>query len=354
MARSAATSAKAIPRGRKSRNAPTTHRGLLRCHLQTVVRPFVPAPWNLFGCPLAKVRSGPVGAANREAPVGCLGASTLGVTLPRVWWLNVDLVHRRLWAKDLGEDLLLAHGTAQMEFRPPKPQHLFHGPGHVVVGATEIVLAPDMMRGHLVKTLSLSKADTTVIPIGNDAAELVSAAGGWFKLTGTVPAAEVIAALTVEPKKAEALVLRKMNNRMEQLLPSLPRRSLSADARSRLVLGLTEQHRCLLRNWGPSPSGQEGIPDPTSYEASMNKLQIGRPGMSLPDMAADGVAALEGLRLLILAFPKAGPVQAVLSVGFEEPPSVIVRFYRRRPGARWLADNLEDYADEAVLVEDIN
>jgi hypothetical protein len=154
-------------------------------------------------------------------------------------------------------------------------------------------------------------------------------------------------------------VVRRMNSRMEDLLPVLPGQ---LDTRMETILrsGVVVLHECLLLraevDRQPQPLEHPDMTrfnDRTRYEAFVNHLHLGAPTGDLFESAAGGVAAIKALRRTILAFPAAGQVQLLLAVGFHEIPNVTLRFYRRRPREPWLRDDLEGYLQEAILVEDL-
>jgi hypothetical protein len=146
---------------------------------------------------------------------------------------------------------------------------------------------------------------------------------------------------------------------MKSLLPTLPKVATSESIDAKLEAGLVDEDGCLLlkSERGLTHAGRSRFLDLTGYEAFVNHLHIEGhligPNSDLRQAAAAGMSALTKLRELITSFPDAGPVQVVLSVANSEIPSVTLRFYRRRPGERWISDDLEGYLSEAMLIENI-
>ena len=141
--------------------------------------------------------------------------------------------------------------------------------------------------------------------------------------------------------------LRRVDERDVPLLPPAleavlaPGLTLDGDA---LVLAIARE------KVHPPP---ESFPDLTGYEAFVNHVHI--------DDHLDGGLASDSSALLThgLAFTRrleallsreARPTELVLSV---DEMSASVRFYTWRPDQPYLADDLEGYRDEAILVIDV-
>jgi hypothetical protein len=150
-------------------------------------------------------------------------------------------------------------------------------------------------------------------------------------------------------------VIRTMNIRMERLLPTLQPRDVPAEVRAALEDGVVEVGPYLfLRSEARRLDGTpDPNPDATGVEVFHNHVHPDEAGWDAIACAEAGMTALGLLRGKLIAYKRSGPVQVVLSVGFHEYPSSSLRFYRRRPGERWIVDDLETYKSEAILVEDI-
>jgi hypothetical protein len=147
-----------------------------------------------------------------------------------------------------------------------------------------------------------------------------------------------------------------MNGRMTQLLPTLPKVGLTPDVESTVRSGFVERDGCLLllELADSVPGGPGSFPDLTGYEAVVNQIHLHDfSAVGLETSAASGVLAVEVLGEQIEAYAGAGPVQIALSVGFHDIPSVVIRFYRRRPGEMYLSDDLNAYESEALLIRDV-
>lgn len=150
-------------------------------------------------------------------------------------------------------------------------------------------------------------------------------------------------------------MVRRLNRRLEDLLPGLHQRAVPADVEAVLTAGVAELGPYLLLRTEAERLREPPSPDPdaTGVEASANHVHPDRPGWGVVECAEAGITALELVRSRILAYANSGPVRIVLSVGFHEIPSSSLRFHRRRPGENWIVDDLERYETEGILVEDI-
>jgi hypothetical protein len=94
------------------------------------------------------------------------------------------------------------------------------------------------------------------------------------------------------------------------------------------------------------------FPDPTGLECSANRLRMesmldARLGRTCPLLLL--TAGLLTARAMSEALSRhRGRFNVILSYDGEE--SCVVRFHKIRAGERWLADDLEGYVDEGVLV----
>lgn len=101
-----------------------------------------------------------------------------------------------------------------------------------------------------------------------------------------------------------------------------------------------------------SPATLRQFPDRTGYEAFINHLHVA-------DVLEEG-AEESAARVLsqAIAFARAiealvaphGAFEIVVGVDKESPSDCHVRFYRRRPGETWVAQDLEGYEGEGILV----
>lgn len=102
------------------------------------------------------------------------------------------------------------------------------------------------------------------------------------------------------------------------------------------------------------PTQHQHFPDRTGYEAFINHLHIAdilEAGAeeSTARILSQAVAFARGLEALVAPH---GPFEIVVAIDKESPSDCNVRFYRRRPGETWIADDLEGYKEEGILVLD--
>lgn len=103
-------------------------------------------------------------------------------------------------------------------------------------------------------------------------------------------------------------------------------------------------------NSSPAAPGQ--FPDRTGYEAFINHLHIAdvlEDGAEEPTARILSQTIAFARRIEALVAPH-GPFEIVVGLDKESPSDCHVRFYLRRPGETWIAEDLEDYEGEGILV----
>ncbi|HUJ29391.1 MAG TPA: hypothetical protein VLW85_25400 [Myxococcales bacterium] len=148
----------------------------------------------------------------------------------------------------------------------------------------------------------------------------------------------------------------RLNRRMERYLADL--RSREVDAQVQMPgkgpdVGVVEAGGCfLLRGFAKKPHlSPADFPDPTGLECSANKLLMeGMFDAHLIDscpllLLTAGLITARALSGELSRHP--GRFNVILSY---DGDSCAVRFHKIRAGQRWLADDLEGYVDEGVLV----
>jgi hypothetical protein len=115
-----------------------------------------------------------------------------------------------------------------------------------------------------------------------------------------------------------------------------------------LAQGLTEHDGCVLlsalaANCAPYDPGL--FFDRTGYECFVNHLHIVH-GPSSPDELREAFAFAQQLAALLKTAP--GPFMIIVSQHLATSEAT-VRFHKIRPDEAWLADDLESYADEAII-----
>ena len=119
--------------------------------------------------------------------------------------------------------------------------------------------------------------------------------------------------------------------------------------------GLVQEDGCWLlasQVETPRASQRDLFPDRTGYEAFINHLHISdvlEPGAG-PTPGRILSQAIAWARELEALLAPRGDFEIVVAVDREAVEDCNVRFYRRRPGERWLDDDLESYAQEGLLV----
>ena len=148
----------------------------------------------------------------------------------------------------------------------------------------------------------------------------------------------------------------RLNRRMERDLADLRSRQVEADS---ILPGLWPKVRIveaggcfLLDGFARKPHlSPADFPDPTGLECSANKLRM-------EAMFPARIVQSFPLLLLTAGLVTARAIAAELSrhpgrfnviVSFDGD-SCVVRFHKIRAGEKWLADDLEGYVDEGVLV----
>jgi len=98
-----------------------------------------------------------------------------------------------------------------------------------------------------------------------------------------------------------------------------------------------------------SSTSREAFVDATDYEAFINKLHVEdvvQPGRPFKELLDQGVGA--AIRLA-RRLERLGSCQVVLSVS-EPDMCCVLRFFRLRDGVEQLADDLDSYEEEGILV----
>jgi hypothetical protein len=146
----------------------------------------------------------------------------------------------------------------------------------------------------------------------------------------------------------------KLNRRMQRWLDELRSREVEAGLPARgPEVKVVEAGGCfLLAGFVKKPHlSPADFPDATGLECSANKLRM-------ETLFSDRIAALYPLLLLTAGLVTARTLAAELArhpsrfnviVSFDGD-SCAVRFHKIRAGERWLLEDLEDYAEEGVLV----
>lgn len=148
----------------------------------------------------------------------------------------------------------------------------------------------------------------------------------------------------------------KLNRRMQRYLADLRSREVEAALPSPGKgpdVQVVEARGCfLLEGFLKRPHlSPADFPDATRLECSANKLRM--EGMFPPRLVASCpllllTAGMMTARLLSLELARhASRFNVILSYDGE---SCAVRFHKIRAGERWLLEDLDDYADEGVLV----
>lgn len=145
----------------------------------------------------------------------------------------------------------------------------------------------------------------------------------------------------------------RLNRRMESYLSDLRSREVEAGFPVPVDVQLVETGGCvLLRGFVRKPHlSPADFPDQTGLECSANKLRMeamfpARLVSSCPLLLL--TAGLLTARAISAELARlAGRFNVILSYDGE---SCSVRFHKIRAGQRWLADDLEGYVDEGVLV----
>jgi len=146
----------------------------------------------------------------------------------------------------------------------------------------------------------------------------------------------------------------KFNRRMERYLQDLRSREVEAVVPPRgPEVQIVETGGCfLLRGFVSKPHlSPVDFPDQTALECSANRLRMEsmldtRLVRSCPLLLL--TAGLLTARVVSLALAHyAGRFNVIISYDGE---GCAVRFHKIRPGQRWLAEDLEGYVDEGVLV----
>jgi len=146
----------------------------------------------------------------------------------------------------------------------------------------------------------------------------------------------------------------KFNRRMERYLQDLRSREVEAVVPPRgLDVQIVEAGGCfLLRGFVSNPRlSPVDFPDQTALECSANKLRMeamldSRLVRSCPLLLLTaGLLTARVVSLALARYP--GRFNVILSYDGE---GCAVRFHTIRAGQRWLAEDLEGYVDEGVLV----
>jgi hypothetical protein len=148
----------------------------------------------------------------------------------------------------------------------------------------------------------------------------------------------------------------RLNRRMEGYLTDLRSREVEADfpvPGKGPDVAIVETGGCvLLRGFVDKPHlSPSDFPDQTGLECSANKLRMeamfpARIVMSCPLLLLTaGLLTARALSNELARMP--GRFNVIVSY---DGDCCAVRFHKIRAGQRWLADDLEDYVDEGVLV----